>query len=116
MTLQEFYARIGGNYETTIRRLPSEALVRKFVLKYPGDPSFNQLKDALAAQDWETAFRAAHTLKGVVQNLGMDHLYEVSSALCEALRGPKPLTDPALREAVAMDQAALLTAIQELEG
>ena len=25
MTLQEFYARIGGNYETTIRRLPSEA-------------------------------------------------------------------------------------------
>ena len=68
MTLQEFYARIGGNYETTIRRLPSEALVRKFVLKYPGDPSFNQLKDALAAQDWETAFRASHTLKGVAQN------------------------------------------------
>ena len=25
------------------------------------------------------------------------------------------MTDPALREAVAMDQAALLTAIQELE-
>lgn len=38
------------------------------------------------------------------------------AALTEALRGPKPLTDPALREAVAMDQAALLTAIQELEG
>ena len=56
------------------RRIPSEALVRKFVLKYPNDPSFGQLKDALAAQDWETAFRASHTLKGVAQNLGMEHL------------------------------------------
>ena len=48
MTLQEFYDRIGGDYKATISRLPSEALIKKFVLKYPGDPSFNQLKDALA--------------------------------------------------------------------
>ena len=116
MTLQEFYDRIGGDYKATISRLPSEALIKKFVLKYPGDPSFNQLKDALAAQDWELAFRASHTLKGVAQNLGFQKLYLSSTALTEALRGPKPLTDPALREAVAMDQAALLTAIQELEG
>lgn len=72
MTLQEFYDRIGGDYKATISRLPSEALIKKFVLKYPGDPSFNQLKDALATQDWELAFRASHTLKGVAQNLGMD--------------------------------------------
>ena len=51
MTLQEFYTRIGGNYDDTLRRIPSEAIVRKFVLKYPNDPSFGQLKDALAAQD-----------------------------------------------------------------
>ena len=67
MTLQEFYDRIGGDYKATISRLPSEALIKKFVLKYPGDPSFNQLKDALAAQDWELAFRASHTLKGVAR-------------------------------------------------
>lgn len=72
MTLQEFYARVGGDYNATLSRLPSEALVKKFILKYPGDPSFAQLKDALAAQDWELAFRASHTLKGVAQNLGMD--------------------------------------------
>ena len=55
MTLQEFYARVGGDYNATLSRLPSEALVKKFILKYPGDPSFAQLKDALAAQDWELA-------------------------------------------------------------
>ena len=93
MTLQEFYARIGGDYNATLSRLPSEALVKKFILKYPGDPSFAQLKDALAAQDWELAFRASHTLKGVAQNLGMDRLYKAAAALCDAVRGPKPLED-----------------------
>lgn len=91
MTLQEFYARVGGDYNATLSRLPSEALVKKFILKYPGDPSFAQLKDALAAQDWELAFRASHTLKGVAQNLGMDRLYKAAAALCDAVRGPKPL-------------------------
>lgn len=28
MTLQEFYARVGGDYNATLSRLPSEALVR----------------------------------------------------------------------------------------
>ena len=116
MTLQEFYARIGGNYETTIRRLPSEALVRKFVLKYPGDPSFNQLKDALAAQDWETAFRAAHTLKGVAQNLDFGDLGRSAAALTEALRGPKPLEDYSLYESVVQAQTALTNAISALEN
>ena len=97
MTLQEFYTRIGGNYDDTLRRIPSEAIVRKFVLKYPNDPSFGQLKDALAAQDWE-----------------MEHLYQVSSALCEAVRGPKPLTDPALWPPVEEAHAQVLAAIQEL--
>ena len=80
MTLQEFYARVGGDYNATLSRLPSEALVKKFILKYPGDPSFAQLKDALAAQDWELAFRASHTLKGVAQNLGVDRLYKPLAA------------------------------------
>ena len=44
-------------------------------------------KKALEEKDAPTAFRAAHTLKGVCQNLGFDALYVPSSALTEALRG-----------------------------
>ena len=40
MTLKEFYEQIDGSYEDTLHRLPSEALVHRFVLKYPADPSF----------------------------------------------------------------------------
>ena len=114
MDLKELYDQIGGNYQETISRLPSEPMVKKFVLKYPADPTYAQLQAAIAQKDWETAFRAAHTLKGVAQNLGMDHLYEVSSALCEALRGPKPLTDPALWPPVVEANDQVLAAIQEL--
>ena len=104
MTLEEFYAKIGGNSADVLRRLPSEAMVRKFIGKYPADTSWGSLESAINSQDWEAAFRAAHTLKGVAQNLGFQRLYLSSAALTEALR-----------EAVALDQAALLTAIQELE-
>lgn len=87
MTLQEFYAQIGGNYADTVRRLCNESLVLRFVKKYPANPSFDELCAAVDQADWETAFRAVHTLKGVAQNLGFDRLYAVSVPLTEAMRG-----------------------------
>ena len=114
MDLKELYDQIGGNYQETISRLPSEPMVKKFVLKYPGDPSFNQLKDALADQDWELAFRASHTLKGVAQNLGMDRLYKTAATLCDAVRGPKPLEDASLWPLVVAAHEEVLAAIREL--
>ena len=114
MTLEEFYAKIGGNSADVLRRLPSEAMVRKFIGKYPADTSWGSLESAIHSQDWEAAFRAAHTLKGVAQNLGFQKLYLSSTALTEALRGPKPLTDPALWPPVEEAHAQVLAAIQEL--
>ena len=43
--------------------------------------------------NYEDAFRGAHTLKGVCQNLSFDRLYEASNELTELLRdriGEKP--------------------------
>ena len=37
-------------------------------------------------KNYEDAFRSAHTLKGVCQNLSFDRLYEVSHELTELLR------------------------------
>ena len=90
MTLQEFYARIGGDYNATISRLPSEA------------------------QDWELAFRASHTLKGVAQNLGMDRLYKAAATLCDAVRGPKPLEDASLWPPVVAANEEVPEASREL--
>lgn len=86
MTIQECYKAIGGNYEDVLRRLHNEALIQKFTLKFLEDPSYLQLKQALKDKNYEDAFRSAHTLKGVCQNLSFDHLYEVSNELTELLR------------------------------
>ena len=115
MTLQEFYAQIGGNYADTVRRLCNESLVMRFVKKYPANPSMDELRTAISQQDWETAFRAVHTLKGVAQNLGFDRLYAVSFPLTEALRGAKPLTDPSLFAAVEAVHNETVAAIAQLD-
>ena len=78
MTMQECYKAIGGNYEAVLGRLHSEALIQRFTLKFFEDQSYLQLKQALENKNYEDAFRSAHTLKGVCQNLSFDRLYEVS--------------------------------------
>ena len=76
--MQECYKAIGGNYEAVLGRLHSEALIQRFTLKFLEDQSYLQLKQALENKNYEDAFRRAHTLKGVCQNLSFDRLYEVS--------------------------------------
>ena len=73
MNLEECYEAMDSDYNDVMRRLGSETLVRKFVLKFLDDTSFQGLKEGLENQDAELAFRSAK-------------LFEVSSALTEELR------------------------------
>ncbi len=114
MSLELFYDRVGGSLEDTLRRLPGEGFVKKFLLRYLDDPSFSQLEDAVARSDWESAFRAAHTVKGVAQNLGLGDLYRSADVLTEALRGGREPTDRALLCAVETAQAEVLAGIREI--
>ena len=86
MTIQECYAALEGDYPEVLSRLYSEALVQRFVGKFLSDPSFSLLERSLKDQSYEEAFRAAHTLKGVCQNLSFTRLYRSSHELTEALR------------------------------
>lgn len=115
MTLKECYAALNGDYEEAMGRLRSERLVQKFVLKFLDDGSFDLLCRSMEAGDQPEAFRAAHTIKGVCQNLGFNRLYESSSELSEAMRDGKPLADPALLERVKEDYAATAGAIRALQ-
>lgn len=85
-TLEQAYHELGADYEGVTNRLMGETLVARFVGKFFEDENFAKLGEALAAQDVEAAFVAAHTLKGVCQNLGFDNLYAPSSELTEVLR------------------------------
>lgn len=86
MTLQELYKIIGGNYDSIADRLRTEERIRKFVLLFLHDNSFQTLTQALEQGETEEAFRAAHTLKGVCMNLSFDALFHLSSEMTEYLR------------------------------
>lgn len=115
MTLQECYAAMGGNYEDAIGRLRSERLVQKFVLKFLSDGSFGLLCQSMKEKNYEEAFRAAHTIKGVCQNLSFTKLQDSSSRLCESLRnGYTPEAD-ALLEETAADYRQTVDTIQAFQ-
>ena len=46
MELEEFYKQVGGNFEDVKRRLLNEEFIRKFVLKFKDDETFDNLIDA----------------------------------------------------------------------
>ena len=87
LSVRECYEKMGGNYDGVLSRLGNEMLIRKFVIKFLKDPSFQDPPAAIEKSDAESAFRAAHTLKGICLNLGFDNLYKPSEALTEKLRG-----------------------------
>ena len=86
MTLKECYAALGGDYEDVVSRLRSERLVQKFALKFLEDGSYDLLCTSMENGAQEDAFRAAHTIKGICQNLNFTRLGESSSEMTEALR------------------------------
>lgn len=115
MTLQELYDQIGGDYAGTVARLVSERLVQKFVLKFLDDGSYEQLTTSLANGNYDEAFRAAHTIKGMCANLGFTRLQTSSSALTEALRAGEHEVDDLYRQ-TAVDYKDTVAAIEEFKA
>lgn len=113
MTLKECYDMFGGDYEDVSRRLPMEKMIEKFLFKFQDDKSYESLQEALREKNYEEAFRAAHTLKGVAQNLSFKSLGESSSALTEALRGKKEEPDRELVKKVEKDYEQIIKCILE---
>ena len=116
MTIQECYQLLGGNFSQTQTRLPSAGMIQRFLFRFPQDPTFSALCQAMETGQRESAFRCAHTLKGVCANLGLDALQDSASRLTEALRAE---TDEisgdacALMERVRQDYELTIKAIRD---
>ncbi len=63
-----------------------ESLYYRFLKKFLDDENYVLLLEAAGQGDSGAAFRAAHTLKGVCGNLGMDRLFGAVSMAVEKLR------------------------------
>ena len=116
MTLEECYAAMGGDYADAIGRLRSERMIQKFVLKFPADESYNLLCRPWEAKDYQEAFRAAHTIKGICQNLSITRLGDSAARLTDALRGGWTPGADALIGEVKRDYQDTVCAIRNFEA
>lgn len=116
MTLENCYRQIGSDYKQALARMAnSEKMLMKFVKKFPNDPSAAELFSSFEKGDFQTAFRMAHTMKGLCANLGLDRLRESSSELTEALRGGVSENAKELLERVRGDYEMTLAALNDLD-
>ena len=116
MTVRECYEKIGSDFDKVLGRMGSESLVKRFAIKFLADKSFEELTESLKEKDGERAFRAAHTLKGVCVNLGLDKLYEADCELTEKLRGREIEGSEELYKKVAEEYETTVAALKELEN
>lgn len=84
---REIMEEYGVDYEVTMTRfMGNEQLYLRLLDMLFQDKNLLELGDALAADDMTRAFEAAHTLKGVVGNMGLSPLYGAVCAIVEPLR------------------------------
>ena len=116
MTLNECYEKLHGNYEDAKSRLMNDRLVEKFLLKFPADPTMDQLREAVKEEKIEESFRAAHTLKGVAANMAFTDLQKAASDLTEQLRDRTQTADPALLQVVEENYKLVRDVIEEYKA
>lgn len=120
MLLKECYDALGGDYESVKHRISKDEIIEKFVIKFLSEPSFDNLCSALEREDYDEAFRAAHSLKGVCANLAFIRLEKSTSDLTELLRHSDevPVDKERCKEAfenVSVDYNTVMEAIRKLD-
>ena len=86
MTLQELYAKIGGDYEQAQRVLRVDKLIDKHIKKLPKNGVIDNLLAAGEGMDPTQLFETAHAAKGVCGNIGLTNLAADAWAIAEEYR------------------------------
>lgn len=88
--IEPLYQMAGGDYAGVIRRLGTNDRIARFVTMFANDGSYTSLVSNMADENWDEAFRAAHTLKGIAGEMGFTDLATCASKITEALREKNP--------------------------
>lgn len=114
MTIEEFYGAVGGSYAAVKELFLTDERIKKYVLKFQKEGSYQKLMDAIASGDATASFEAAHAFKGVAGNIGLTRLYNAAAALTEQLRSSGEPADSALVAEVSACYDEVQAKIREL--
>ncbi len=104
MTIQELYEKIGGNYEQAQKIMKMDKLIDRYVRKLATSGTYEKLAEAGKTLDPTLLFEAAHAMKGVCANLGLDALSHAAGEITEEFRpgSARKMTDAEVREKLAV--------------
>ncbi len=113
MSIKDAYDKLGADYDDVLHRLMNDALVSRFATKFLEEESFEKLRAALAAGDAKEAFMAAHSLKGIVQNLGFSNMFDPVIKITETLRAGSLAGTDEMFKAVEAEYDRTVAALKE---
>ena len=88
---------IGVDEKATLERFGGMSeLLKKFILKFPEDPTYGRLVNVIENGVLEDVEREVHTLKGLTANLGISGLNQICSECLDYLRQRKTTLLPEL--------------------
>ena len=86
MTVKELYDSFGGDYNYAIQTMMSDDFIKKMLLKFVQNNTFENVIKSYENKDYRGVFDASHSLKGVCGNLSLTPLFKKASVVCEATR------------------------------
>ena len=100
MTIQELYAKMGGDYDQAVRVMKKDKLIDKYVRKLTASNVGEMLAQAGETMDGTKLFESAHAMKGVCSNLGLVALANAADEITEEFRpgNARKLSDEQVRE------------------
>lgn len=79
--------KAGVDYDGAVTRfVGSEEIYEQFLYRFTDDKNLSQLEECLSKGDIGTAFKRAHTLKGLSANYGFNKMFEATLPVVEILR------------------------------
>ncbi|MCR4650200.1 MAG: Hpt domain-containing protein [Lachnospiraceae bacterium] len=87
INIKDELVKKGVDYGGALHRfLDMEDMYINFLKTYAEDNSFEEIRTSIADRDAESAFVAAHNMKGLAINLGLNVVAGVTTQLAEQLR------------------------------
>lgn len=86
MSIEEFYIAIGHTADNIIDRLGDKFFIKKFIVKFLNDKTFENLKEDIENKNLEKANFDAHTFKGVCAVLDFIKLKKLTEQLMLCLK------------------------------
>lgn len=87
MLINPMLRELDVDYDALSERFAgSDMLMIKFISKFPNDPTFQMLEQAVSQKNIQDILVYSHTLKGLCANLGMSKLSNFNSKMVSDIR------------------------------